>query len=309
MDCKVTVCRTWGEITAAFNALKVAKLGFDSEGDVQRRAWLFRGHRTASYVLEPSIEREAHGKRISWVALESEMLSEFTVKARLHMSHVQLPPPEEKLSWLAIMQHYGIPTRLLDFTFSPYVALYFALRGRERFCAAAPEVWAFDQVALDEAASKLSRKADRETTGPTRGKKVSLDPKDFATDKDVLRQESLRREKILSNALTPSNHHRYFFNKRGLVASALPPVENQRLSSQQGAFLFSGAEKLTFEQSLSQMMSTYKGEWCKRFQLTWEVLAEAEERLFQMNIHDLSLFPDVEGLAGFIRQKARLLWG
>jgi hypothetical protein len=40
-----------------------------------------------------------------------------------------------------------------------------------------------------------------------------------------------------------------------------------------------------------------------------DALVDAEARLFQMNINDLSLFPDIEGVAGYVRQKARLLWG
>ena len=65
---------------------------------------------------------------------------------------------------------------------------------------------------------------------------------------------------------------------------------------------------MTFEQCLSTMMKGAGDGWCQRFESTTNVLSEAEARLFQMNIHDLSLFPDIEGLAGFIRQKARLLW-
>jgi hypothetical protein len=38
------------------------------------------------------------------------------------------------------------------------------------------------------------------------------------------------------------------------------------------------------------------------------VLSGIEEKLFQMNIHEMSLFPDMQGLAGFLRQKLRLYW-
>ena len=40
--------------------------------------------------------------------------------------------PANRLEWLALMQHYGTPTRLLDFTRSPYVACYFALEELPR---------------------------------------------------------------------------------------------------------------------------------------------------------------------------------
>lgn len=38
-------------------------------------------------------------------------------------------PPKKYHSLMSIAQHYGMPTRLLDFTYDPYVALYFAVKG------------------------------------------------------------------------------------------------------------------------------------------------------------------------------------
>ena len=73
-------------------------------------------------------------------------------------------------------------------------------------------------------------------------------------------------------------------------------------------FLFNGAEGLTFNQSLFRMMANHEGAWCHLFQIPESELSEIERRLFQMNIHDLALFPDLEGLAGFINQKIRLHW-
>jgi hypothetical protein len=58
--------------------------------------------------------------------------------------HQHLAPqsiPRSDLVTLALMQHYGVPTRLLDVTRSPYVALYFAVRDALKEADAA--VWAF----------------------------------------------------------------------------------------------------------------------------------------------------------------------
>jgi hypothetical protein len=71
-------------------------------------------------------------------------------------------------------------------------------------------------------------------------------------------------------------------------------------------FLFNGAQDLTFEESLERMMKGETAKWYKRFRLPEDALLEIEKQLFQMNIHDLSLFPDAEGLAGFVRQRIRL---
>jgi hypothetical protein len=92
------------------------------------------------------------------------------------------------------------------------------------------------------------------------------------------------------------------------VAEALPTKHNPRLSSQQGVFLFNGAARRTFEESLELMMGEVKAQWYKRFRVPDDALRKIEKELFQLNVHDLSLFPDTEGLAGFVRQKIRLHW-
>jgi len=75
------------------------------------------------------------------------MLRIFRRKAHLHLSH--LPNPRDSFQWLALMQHHGAPTRLLDFTWSAYVATFYALArpvGPEPQDAA---IWAVNQAVLN----------------------------------------------------------------------------------------------------------------------------------------------------------------
>jgi hypothetical protein len=219
----------------AFNSFPAPKLDFNYEGEISRKTWIFRGHQRVSYKLEPSIERSTKGKNVPWVALESMIMDEFRAKARMHMD-VTTYPPDEKLNWLAAMQHFGIPTRLLDFTYSPYVALYFALRN----CPEEPQsepaaVWAIDGEAILATAEQVSRKADLEerehvehTTGQRQPRaRISLDPRFLMDERDVLRHEGQYWEKAISSALTPEGIRRKCFNDRGFVMFALPPIQNE----------------------------------------------------------------------------------
>ena len=97
---------------------------YASLAPVQGR-WSFRGVANADWHLETSLHLATRpnkdGKRA-----ESLFIRAFKRKAHHFVSH--LPADDDDLEWLALMQHFGVPTRLLDFTMSPYVALYFAVK-------------------------------------------------------------------------------------------------------------------------------------------------------------------------------------
>ncbi|WP_163834681.1 FRG domain-containing protein [Spartinivicinus ruber] len=105
------------------------------------RKWIYRGQSDSSWPLESSLHRafeeaqlihklkNGNEKRLSRFEHEKVMIDRFKCNAHLYLDH--LPQFEDHLSWLSLMQHHGAPTRLLDFSFSPYVALYFALEFGE----------------------------------------------------------------------------------------------------------------------------------------------------------------------------------
>ncbi len=206
------------------------------------------------------------------------------------------------------MQHYGVPTRLLDFTYSPYAALYFALRNRSEKERESEYVraWAIDGEAVMKEAFRERREASREESDAPRGTRASLI--DLATDRDQLESDHRYRTTVISEALHAVKGRRRHYNKHGFVGFALPPIQNLRLSNQQGVFLLNCAEGLTFSDSLIKMMKEYNHSWCRLFRIPACLLPEIEKRLFRMNIHELILFPDLAGLAGFLDQKVRLHW-
>lgn len=83
------------------------------------RKWLFRGQPDARWELLPSVHRGYSRQQ------EHYLTNEFRVRARSR--HAACPPDHDYPGWLALMQHYGLPTRLLDWTYSPVVAAFFAV--------------------------------------------------------------------------------------------------------------------------------------------------------------------------------------
>jgi hypothetical protein len=241
----VDVYANWSVLTEELEQLPKPTLRRDAEGEVDQTGWIFRGHKSHLFRLQPSIEREY--PYFNWPEVEHKILREFQSKAPMHMNPTQLPRThEEKLSWLAIMQHYGAPTRLLDFTYSPYVALYFALRNRRKNEASHAELWGIDGVALQRQAAKTSRAADTkirvEQGTPAKGRRVSFRPQDLESPLQATQKDDAFSNRLVSDALNPCGVRRTHFNQYGLVALALPPVQSPRLSCQQGVFLFNLTE-------------------------------------------------------------------
>jgi hypothetical protein len=299
--------KCWSALTRQFDSLPKTT-SERVEGDLFEQGWVFRGHKKESYPLQPSIERV----HTEWAEAEHRMLQEFQSKAPLHMDSGRLPraASKHKLSWLAVMQHYGVPTRLLDFTYSPYVALYFALRNRKgKEAESDAEVWGIDAAAVKKHAMRASREADdkvREYAGQPKRKLRRVSLRYLESPIQAAQQEQAHLEGLVRDALRPCVARQEHYDANGFVAVALPTAENARLASQQGVFLFNGAVGKSFEESLQLMMKDASVCWYKRFRVPAAELKEVEKRLFQFNIHELSLFPDTEGLAGFVKQKLRL---
>ena len=97
--------------------------------------WLFRGQANEAWLLVPSLFRARHLADTVRRA-ERDMLEEFKRYAPPHLDR----SPATEWEWLALAQHHGIPTRLLDWTTNPLAALLFAV-SNPTDCDSA--VWCF----------------------------------------------------------------------------------------------------------------------------------------------------------------------
>jgi hypothetical protein len=121
---------TWS-ITKKFRTWNtLAKLidNFASGGGPWGTQYLFRGQSNVEWNnLKPMLARSLKQTNLQQVYhLEHTAMVAFRIQAHLHVNLRTIDHPEDCFEWWPIMQHYGAPTRLLDWTASPYVALYFA---------------------------------------------------------------------------------------------------------------------------------------------------------------------------------------
>ena len=95
----------------------------------------WRGHADSSWDLTPGIFRKEYKDN---KGQEHNMINYFMHRAAPR--YARLPEKDDYSGWLFLMQHYGIPTRLLDWTESPLLALYFAVTD-EKYSNSSGAVW------------------------------------------------------------------------------------------------------------------------------------------------------------------------
>lgn len=101
----------------------------------------FRGQARASWTLRPSLARKPRHLK-----LEQSLIKRFKQNAYLLLTE----RPQEEYEWLFVMQHHRVPTRLLDWTESPLVGLYFVVTERLR---SEGVLWAMQPVELNRFAN------------------------------------------------------------------------------------------------------------------------------------------------------------
>jgi hypothetical protein len=130
---------------------------FSIISDSPYQNWAFRGQRDASAPLFSALSRYFMAFRVdprAWPEQEQRILRIFKRKAIHFLPHV--PDRDDDFQWLALMQDHGAPTRLLDFTWSPYVAAFFALHNTTHEGV----IWACNPVEIDKTKAVDLKKPD-----------------------------------------------------------------------------------------------------------------------------------------------------
>lgn len=130
------------------NTYTLAKIEHAVElGTTLSRSW-FRGHSKIYSELTPKNFRPEYEHELYKALMpnaEFSIIENFKRKAPALKSN--LPENEDRISWLYLMQLYGAPTRLLDWTKSVLVGLYFAVSQHR---SEDGELWALYPEALNE---------------------------------------------------------------------------------------------------------------------------------------------------------------
>lgn len=254
-------------------------------------AVVYRGISKDSFIPVPKVFRDK-----GWRPRESQMISEM-------ISQTAEDFLQDKL-WLDVLvraQHNGLPTRLLDVSFNPLVALYFASsddssRGAvDRYIFSSSRVKQFDSDAIS-CASNVSRltfdeqESLRGIVGKSSGNISGMDVRKFNEMAEVKRLVGfVRMEKpAFERRVVPLDLWRYFLVN--------PRRNNGRVLAQSGAFLVSG---------LIQEMrpNRYPDVHHRRYLVPKENKPRILGTLDHMGINRQTLFPELQSAAQYISDR------
>jgi len=232
--------------------------------------WAFRGQKDARWPLITSLERYLSAympDRSSWRLREERAIRIFRRKAHNYLSDTRVL--ENDLRCLALMQHHGAPTRLLDFTKSPFVAVFFALEQATRDAA----IYALNTPRLWTAAPRTRSDWNRD----------AIDPR------------------------TQGNFEQYFLpNEHAVLWIGEPTEMDRRLVAQSGTLVVPGILGRPMDEILQDYGDSDR--LLKKIVLPLSMREEAMKALYRMNITNATLFPDLDGLARSIGLELEMLW-
>lgn len=178
---------------------------------------------------------------------------------------------ESLWNWLALAQHHGLPTRLLDWTYSPYVALHFVTADASSI-EYDGEIWAVNFVETNKQLPHGMRRLLEE------------EGSDVFTGAMLSRvTESLDG----FDALSPTP----------FVAFIEPPSVNDRIVNQSALFSVMSNPRSVLHEWLADHDSS-----CRRVIIPAELKWEVRDKLDQGNINERVLFPGLDGLSRWLKR-------
>jgi FRG domain len=227
-----------------------------------RSPYAFRGTTCATHTLASSLLRLARG-RADVHRLELALLRNFRKYA-----HGEVTRPDSIWDWMALGQHRGLPTRLLDWTYSPLVALHFATNDPGTF-GTDGVVWCVNFV-----------EANKRLPAPLR-RILEQEGSDTFTVEMLGAFKSLRAFDALKR--TP------------FVVFMEPPAIDRRILNQLALFSLMSNPDARLDDWLEQ-----HPELCRKVPVPASLKWEIRDKLDQANVNERVLFPGLDGLSQWL---------
>lgn len=245
----------------------------------------FRGQCNSAWDIRPSIFRE------SLVSVESRIIK--TAKSRVPSEFRECTSPFEELTKL---QHYGLPTRLLDLTKNPLVALYFACCSSEKMIDGDGLEKGSDGVVY--MCSGYEENAD--SFNSTILAKIAQIDFDGETTLRLLKERLGLTEELAAESFIKILQESVF---------VMPSYNNSRIISQSGAFLITGAINICQDEDdiwngvVSKCVRNLNNTIdIKRIIIPNEAKEAILDELDLFNINESSLFPELEHQMSHIKR-------
>jgi len=235
-----------------------------------RSPFAFRGT-SGRYDLQPSLHRLKH-QASKLPLIEKAMFRNFQKYA-----YREVDPNASEWKWLSIAQHHGLPTRLLDWTYSPFVALHFATNELDKM-EGDGLIWMVDFVYC----KRFLPPNLQSILGQNFAQAFSVDmlEKNFAKIWDVEAQKGALEEFVI------------FFE---------PPSLDPRIVNQFGLFSFMNRPDARLDHWLERL-SVQHPDIAQRVVIPASIKWEVRDKLDQMNITERVLMPGLDGLSTWLKR-------
>ena len=206
----------------------------------RKRQLIFRGQADANWKLETTLDRIFHFvSAAERIQILEGLIAEFRRQTRGLLLEV---PPQSPIEWELLGRHHGLPTTVLDFTRSPYVAAFFAFAERQPSETTHAAIWVLDLQAFesDDAVSDLELVDDDEAL---RFNSRAIEQEGlFVKIKDVTHPVESRLGGYLQKHLLPSTPDA----RRAILAS----LQSMRITARNLFRDLDGAARSAFIQTL-----------------------------------------------------------